>query len=70
MKIVVYDRLEEDLQQLMQKAADGCPVVFPESEEALKETGGDAEIFYGCHYLFNIYLLILNQINKYLIYIY
>jgi len=50
MKIVVYDRLEEDLQQMIQKAADGYTVVFPESEEALKETGFDAEIFYGfCH---------------------
>ena len=50
MKIVVYDRLEEDLQQMIQKAADGYTVVFPESEEALKGTGFDAEIFYGfCH---------------------
>ena len=50
MKIVVYDRLEEDLQRMIQKAADGYTVVFPESEEALKETGFDAEIFYGfCH---------------------
>ena len=50
MKIVVYDRLVEDLQRMIQKAADGYTVVFPESEEALKDIGFDAEIFYGfCH---------------------
>ena len=34
MKIVVYDRLAEDLQQMIQEAADGHTAVFPESEEA------------------------------------
>ena len=50
MKIVVYDRLAEDLRQMIQEAADGHTAVFPESEEALREEGFDAEIFYGfCH---------------------
>ena len=46
MKIVVYDRLAEDLQQMIQEAADGYTAVFPESEEALREEGFDASYEY------------------------
>lgn len=50
MKIVVYDHLAEDLRQMVREAVDDNTVVFPESEEALRKEGSDAEIFYGfCH---------------------
>ncbi|HHZ91620.1 TPA: D-2-hydroxyacid dehydrogenase [Candidatus Poribacteria bacterium] len=50
MKIVVYGHLAEDLQQMIREAMDGNTAIFPESEEALRKEGADAEIFYGfCH---------------------
>ncbi len=50
MKIVVYGHLAEDLQQMIREAMDGNIAIFPESEEALRKEGADAEIFYGfCH---------------------
>ena len=44
MKIVVYGHLAEDLQQMIREAMDGNTAIFPESEEALRKEGADAEI--------------------------
>ncbi|MCZ6677362.1 MAG: D-2-hydroxyacid dehydrogenase [Candidatus Poribacteria bacterium] len=51
MKIVVADRLNDELRQLIRDTAgDENTVVFPSSREELIEEAADAEIFYGfCH---------------------
>ena len=51
MKILVADRLNEDLRQLIRDTADDeNTVVFPESKEEFIEEGVDAEVFYGFCY--------------------